>query len=95
MRHTLIKSTSIALALTALAACSEAEYGESSSSEAQVDLAEEAMADTHTGSPGELSALGSRPEIPITLPQMAYVYDYGFRLPGKSIAVLQQKHADM
>ena len=34
-------------------------------------------------------------EIPVGLPQVAYVYTYGFRLAGESIPKLQQRHADL
>jgi len=42
-----------------------------------------------------IAELPARPDIPVTLPQMAYVLDYGFRLAGEAIAPLQQQHADM
>ena len=34
-------------------------------------------------------------DIPVGLPQIAYVYSYGFRLAGESIPKLQQRHADL
>jgi hypothetical protein len=34
-------------------------------------------------------------EIPVGLPQVAYVYSYGFRLAGETIPRLQQRHADL
>ena len=34
-------------------------------------------------------------DIPIGLPQIAYLFSYGFRLAGADIAALQQHHADM
>ena len=34
-------------------------------------------------------------QIPVSLPKMAYVMNYGFRLAGDEIATLQQQHADM
>ena len=46
--------------------------------------------------PGDvLAPLPDRPDIPVTLPKMSYVFDYGFRLAGEAIAPLQQQHADM
>ena len=79
----------------ALAACSEAgdnkSAGETESPPA-LDLAAPAADAAPTG---ELAALGDRASIPVSLPKMAYVFDYGFRLPGKDIAALEQKHADM
>lgn len=44
---------------------------------------------------GELAALSDRPDIPFTLPKMAYAFDLGFRLAGKDLVPLQQAHADM
>ncbi|WP_271077418.1 DUF4349 domain-containing protein [Aurantiacibacter sp. MUD61] len=41
------------------------------------------------------SAIQARPDIPVNLPRMAYVYDYGFRLEAEGIADLQDRHADM
>ena len=84
----------IATACLALAACSEsAEYGESTT-----DVAvEEATADTAemSVSQDELAPLEARPDIPVNLPRMAYIYDYGFRLDAADIAPLQERHADM
>ena len=42
-----------------------------------------------------IRGLEDRPDIPVAMPRMAYVYDYGYRLEGDAIADLQQKHADM
>ena len=86
----------------ALAACSEAEeqgaeFATQDSVMAEsVDMASadtEAAAEESEG--GELSALASRPDIPVNLPRMAYIYSYGFSMPGADIADLQQRHADM
>lgn len=43
----------------------------------------------------ELAPLADRSAIPINMPKMAYVFDYGFSLAGEEIAKLQQTHADM
>ena len=97
------------ISLIVLAACSEAgeesareaEYQTAAQPEAAVapaDAAEETVADAAAEvAPGESSgfALPDRPDIPVTLPKMAYVLDYGFRLAGEAIAPLQQQHADM
>ena len=91
-----------ALAALSLAACSETgeNYETTDSVEATADMAApmgEAAAEMEASSESA-GALGSeiatRPDIPVNLPKMAYVYDYGFRLPGQDIAALQQKHAD-
>ena len=36
-----------------------------------------------------------RDEIPVGLPQIAYVYAFGFRIAGPKIPALQQRHADL
>ena len=89
------------ISLLALAACSS--ETENSSPEAPEHVAEEAAADAAapveavqtTASGAEIAPLPNRPDIPVTLPKMAYVFDYGFRLAGEAIAPLQQEHADM
>ena len=99
------------ISLLALAACSEASEdaaGEAmsetaadtaiSSNEAAadaVDVRAPAEAGESVASSDVLAPLPDRPDIPVTLPQLAYVFDYGFRLAGEEIAPLQQQHADM
>lgn len=93
------------LSLLTLAACGQAsEYNAvesevaSSAEEAAAPaqaVAEAAPADAASGESAR-SALPDLPgDIPVTLPKMAYVFDYGFRLAGEAIAPLQQQHADM
>ena len=65
---------------------------------ATADAAEEAtdaVAGNATPEDADMAELPGHPDIPVTLPQMAYVFDYGFRLAGETIAPLQQQHADM
>jgi hypothetical protein len=89
------------ISLIALAACSEAspdaageaDYQAAAQPEAAVAAADAAEESATGGTPG--FALPDRPDIPVTLPKMAYVFDYGFRLAGEAIAPLQQQHADM
>ncbi|GAA0282235.1 hypothetical protein GCM10009127_24500 [Alteraurantiacibacter aestuarii] len=50
---------------------------------------------TEENASGELASLSGRPDIPVTMPRMAYVFDYGFSMPGARIAGLQLRHADM
>ena len=57
--------------------------------EPMVEISTEPSADS------ELAALGERPDIPFTLPKMAYAFDLGFRLAGEDVVPLQQEHADM
>lgn len=90
------------LALSALAACSESG---SDSMEAMADgetvqaTADSAPSMDAAGDAEEITAGGSMipqlGELPVSLPKMAYVFDYGFRLAGDDIADLQQRHADM
>lgn len=42
----------------------------------------------------EVPALPSG-DIPVGQPQIAYLYSYGYRVPGPNIPALQQRHADM
>lgn len=95
-------------AVTLLAACSEASEEAADASVQSLDIAEpstprmvsaEAPSGSGESSPGKFDAgdgldaqsVGDvgRP------PQIAYVYDYGFRLAGDKIAPLQQRHADL
>lgn len=71
-------------ALSALAGCSSQE------SAMQMDAAEEA-AEAATDAGGEAPGSG---EIKVSLPQIAYTYRYGYRVPAESLAGVQQKHAD-
>jgi hypothetical protein len=44
----------------------------------------------------ETSRSGVAPaDIPVSLPKIAYVYEYGFRLPADSIPEIQRQHADL
>ena len=70
----------------------------SSSGGAAADAAAQTQAPAAAGqvtAGGMLAPLPDRPDIPVTLPKMAYIFDYGFRLAGEAIAPLQQQHADM
>lgn len=85
------------ISLIVLAACSQ-ESDESALSEiaeASADLADTTSEATARPASGDSVALADRADIPVTLPKMAYVLDYGFRLASDAIAPLQQKHADM
>ncbi len=92
--------TSCAALMVALAGCNDT--GEESQVEhlTTIDMAEtESFAAEDAAMepppPPSMSGMGSRPGIPVTMPKIAYIYDYGYRLDGESIAPLQQKHADM
>lgn len=100
MRRAILISCAGALAL---AACNEASDEEAAASYdmARADSAMSASDDASSADAsaepmgGALAPLDARPDIPAALPKIAYVFDYGFRLPGKDIASLQQKHADL
>lgn len=86
----LAKSALFGASLMALAACSQEEGF--SGDDAAAEVASEATSVvTADAAEGETA----RSPIPVTLPRMAYVFDYGFRLPGDEIAALQMRHADM
>ncbi len=85
----LAKSALFGASLVTLAACSQEEdYRGDAAVEAAGEAAPVATADAAT-------VETNRSAIPVTLPRMAYVFDYGFRLPGEEIAALQMRHADM
>ncbi|RJY08212.1 DUF4349 domain-containing protein [Aurantiacibacter aquimixticola] len=89
----------VAVACLALAACSEqAEYGDSVDM-AETDVAAESVLQYEAASAppasADIATLESRPDIPVNLPKMSYIYEYGFRLPAEDIADLQLRHADM
>jgi hypothetical protein len=80
-------------AALALAACSEASDGNIA---ARDETAATAAPFGDGAAPSNQAARAADPaEIPVSLPKIAYVFDYGFRLPGKNIPALEQKHADM
>ena len=95
----------IASTCLALSACSEnsgegrfgelAEVSQADSEAAASFEAAEESADTVIRGNSDVSALETRPDIPVNLPRMAYVYDYGFRLAAEDIADLQLRHADI
>jgi hypothetical protein len=85
------------VSLMALAACGgEADNNAPFGEPAAEAVAEDAVSEEAAPSAdSELAVLGERPEIPITLPKMAYTFDLGFRLAGEDVVPLQQEHADM
>ncbi|WP_284124733.1 DUF4349 domain-containing protein [Parerythrobacter aestuarii] len=77
------------------AAYEAAEYAEGASAdsyEASGDAAADAMA-VEASSDG--SAIPSLADIPVSLPKLAYVYDYRWRLPADEIGPLQRRHASL
>ncbi|GAB5488862.1 MAG: hypothetical protein Pars2KO_24320 [Parasphingorhabdus sp.] len=85
----------LAAVLCALAACSDG----SSESMANYDMAEEAetMALEMPEKAADASAESASPggEIPVSTPQIAYSYQYGYRLPAVEIPKAQQAHVTL
>lgn len=88
----------VATVCMALTACSEAEYGETA------DMTEAMQVDAEFSDPAvsaegvsadDIAATPTRPDVAISIPRMAYIYDYGFRLEAEKISDLQERHADM
>lgn len=83
--------------LFTLVACS----AETDSTSASAEMAQPAegvvSADRVEAAPSDVVApeIPGAGDIPVALPKMAYLFDYGFRLAGEAIAPLQQQHADM
>lgn len=94
-----------AMACMALTACSEdGDYGESTGAEEQTasdngiasaEASADAVSETSAANEPELAQNVSQPDVPISLPRMSYVHDYGFRLEADRIADLQEQHAEM
>ena len=82
------------LGLVLLAACSAGSDDEATGVAAAENATESAAPNVSQVGTGA-AALGDRPDLPVSLPKMAYVFDYGFRLAAADIAPLQQEHADM
>jgi len=95
------------ISLLALAACSmEEDAADNSGVVSQSVSTEPAAADAAVDAAEDAAAAAAPPEaiggtdiphadIPVSLPKLAYAFDYGFRLAGDAIAPLQQQHADM
>lgn len=97
MRKTLFTTLSTGVAILSLAACAD---GSQNAADYEMAEAEGAAADASGGAkqaalaaPAEGSA--SATEIPVSQPQIAYSYDYGFRLPSAEIPKAQQQHISL
>lgn len=86
MRKPLIPFTIAAIALTA---CSQSENDQAAADITKAETSEAASPQAG-GDTALLPALG---DIPVSLPQLAYVYDYRWRMPAESIGSLQRRHA--
>lgn len=103
-----MRQVSIAIAtgaLFVLAGCGEAArdstptYADEGLSEQAEDSTSSpsilAEANAEAAAASLLDPLTERPIIPVNMPKMAYVFDYGFSLESVLISGIQQKHADM
>ncbi len=86
MRNTLIATITI----FSLAACAEGPENMTSFDMAEADVAGSEAEAPATAKSAEGETTTS--EIPVSQPQIAYSYDYGFRLPSSEIPKAQQAH---
>ncbi|MCL4673888.1 MAG: DUF4349 domain-containing protein [Sphingomonadaceae bacterium] len=97
MRRSMIKwGMTGAAVLALLAGCSESTDSASSGGET-MDVAAEAAADAEMVATGE-SGEAAPPElggVAVSVPKLAYVYDFTYRLAGEEIGPLQRRHADL
>ena len=86
----------------ALSACQQAD--ESAAENVAVESTSEAVADAEMAAsdagsvPAARSSENALPElagVPVSLPKLAYIYDYAFRMAGEDIGTLQRRHADL
>ena len=94
MRAPFVPAMAIALVLSGCGSANEPGT-EASAPTASAESAKDAAAgealtvDNSTSPPAGEQAQAPR------APQIAYTYEYGFRLPGRAITTLQQRHADL
>lgn len=98
MRRSMMKwGMAGAATLALLGGCSEAEDSSSATVDA-VEMAAEAPVDAEMaaadGSAGE-AALPDLGGVAVSVPKLAYVYDFAYRLAGEEIGPLQRRHADL
>lgn len=104
MRHALKKKLILTstLPLAALAACSEDPGGRSNADQSVVEnyesgaiQAEEAADIAESSATDSNSPIPQLPAVGVSLPKLAYAYDFSWRLPGEDIGKLQRRHADL
>ena len=90
----------VGTAALALAACSESgDYSENAVAETEagnsmpMEAADEAEAAMEADAEG--SAVPQLGDIPVTLPKLAYTYDYLWQMPAADIGPLQRRHASL
>ncbi len=86
----------------ALSACQQAD--DDSGASMAVESPSEAVADAEMAAsdagsaPAARSSENALPDlagVPVSLPKLAYIYDYAFRMAGEDIGTLQRRHADL
>lgn len=94
MKNRLVFSILLASTALTLNACSEAEQGNGAGAAemAESTNADAAMAESASESAAD-SAAPAAAEIPVSMPKLAYAYDYLFALPGEDLRKLQRQHA--
>lgn len=94
MRHTILAAATTALLLSA---CGSEQAAEDRAQTATMDVSEEAeIAVAEPDSAGESGELAEGAgDIPVSLPQIAYSYFYGFRVPAGDIAAAQEAHSEL
>ena len=90
MRKPLIMLATTALALTA---CSEAGSDPAGPPDTGMAVSEAAEIADAAPAARENAALPALDAIPVSLPQLAYAYDYRWQLPAAEIGPLQHRHA--
>lgn len=76
--------------LLALSGCGQQAADRATENVATMDVAEAPAAAQRESGGSEGPAT-----IPVSLPKIAYVYDYGFRIAAEEIPALQRRHADL
>lgn len=95
MKKRFILSILLASSAFSLAACSEAEYGDTAPQSAEM-VALPAAPEAEAATEGAADAAAPMTEsIPVSMPKLAYSYDYLFALPGQDLRKLQRSHASL
>ncbi|MXO89623.1 DUF4349 domain-containing protein [Pontixanthobacter aquaemixtae] len=63
--------------------------------EAAESIAQPEMEEAGPSDASEAAALPDLSDVAISLPKLAYVYEYSWKLPGEDIGKLQRRHADL
>jgi len=103
MRQTTLKGTmrtwvlmGVSVSCLALAACSESgDYTEASYEAADIEAASDGAAEAVMDASADGSTIPGLGDIPITMPKLAYTYDYRWRMPATEIGPLQRRHATL